>query len=194
MRWFNFQLIAWLWFGVLVTTGQAQERSVVKNPEMQKLANILAGNWRFKRKGEPTPEGKAGQTGEGLEVWRTEPGSMPLIEENHITMNGEDFYDYAAIWWDSKARRAQGIWCDSELNDQGCTGFDVNWEGEQVVLTGEYEQGGKRFAWREVFARTTPTSLTQTLYIGTPGGELKRVSTINATRLSVAESPQTNHQ
>jgi hypothetical protein len=185
---FAFPLIASLGLGACVTLAQEQQ-PVAQNQEMQKVANVLAGNWRFKMKSEPTPDGNAVQTGEGLEIWRTGPGGMPLIEENHIIMKGQDFYDYAAIWWDDKARQARGIWCDTGINDQGCTSFEVQSEGAQVVLIGEYEQKGNKFAWREVFARTSPTSLTQTLFIGEPGGLLKQVSTVNATIVNVAEAP-----
>src|SRR6185437_13918390 len=78
-----------------------------------------------------------------------------------------------------KMQDLQGIWCDTEMNDQGCTNFAVTWEGEQIVMTGEYESAGKKFAWRETFARNSEHSLTQTLYVGQPGRDLKLVSTIS---------------
>ena len=55
--------------------------------------------------------------------------------------------------------------------------FDVMVEGSNVVLTGEWEFQHKRQAWREVFSRSG-TAMTQTLYVGDPGQELKLVSTI----------------
>jgi ketosteroid isomerase-like protein len=107
---------------------------------------------------------------------------MPLVEENHIKTTGGESYDYAAVWWSGKAQKYQGIWC-ADINDEGCNGFEAKLEGNQVVMTGEWEQNGKRRAWREAFAPTSSTSVTQSLEIGEPGGELKRVSAINATKV-----------
>ena len=118
----------------------------------------------------------------GIEIWRTTSGGAPLVEENHMTIDGKESYDYAAIWWNGKAQNAQGIWCDAEINDQGCTGFAVTWKGEQIVMSGEYESGGKRFAWRETLERKSEDSLTQTLHIGQSAGELKLVSTTALTK------------
>ena len=121
-----------------------------------------------------------------VEVWRAAPGGMPLIEENHMKATDGESYDYAAVWWNGKTQKYQGIWC-ADINDEGCNGFAAKLEGNQVVMTGEWELNGKRRAWREAFAPTSSTSLTQTLEIGEPGGELKRVTAINAT--SVSEAP-----
>ena len=46
---------------------------------------------------------------------------MPLTEEfRTTTANGEKLSDYAAVWWDGKAKKIRGIWC-ANFNDQGCT-------------------------------------------------------------------------
>lgn len=151
--------------------------------EMQKLADIVSGTWSGTLRVEPTPRLPSGGTGEVAEVWRAAPGGMPLIEENHMKTSAGDSYDYAAVWWNGNAQKYQGIWC-ADINDEGCNGFEARLEGNQVVMTGEWEQNGKRRAWREVFAPTSSTSVTQTLEIGEPGEELKRISAIDATRIT----------
>lgn len=193
MKWFGLLLITWFGSGASATSARAQQTGN-QHEVMRNLSHVLEGTWRFAIESKPSPEGRVGQPGTGLEVWRAEPGGTPFIEENQMRIDGQDFYDYAAIWWDDKAHQARGMWCDSGINDQGCTTFDVQSEGPQVVLIGEYEQKGKRFMWREVFARTSSTSLTQTLFIGEPGGLLKQVSTVNATIVNVAEAPGTKSQ
>jgi len=100
------------------------------------------------------------------------------------TRSGES-YDSAAIWWDEKARKYSGIWC-ADINDEGCSGFDAKWDGNQLVLDGVWEQSGKRRAWHEVFVFATPTSCIQTLDVGEPGGELKRAGTLRATKVTEA--------
>jgi ketosteroid isomerase-like protein len=140
--------------------------------QMRGIADTLAGTWSI------TLTDKDGHPiGEGEEVWKAAPGATALIEENRSKVKGESTDDYASIWWDSKAQKVHGIWCDGSINDEGCSGFDVTLEGADVVLTGEWESQRKRQAWREVFS-SAGASMTQTLYVGEPGKELKLASTI----------------
>jgi len=107
---------------------------------------------------------------------------MPLTEEfRATTASGEKLTDYAAVWWDGKTKNVRGIWC-ADFNDQGCTPFEVTSRDSDIEMTGEYESKGKSAAWREVFHLTSATTFTQTLYVGAPGEELKKVSTIVAER------------
>jgi hypothetical protein len=63
----------------------------------------------------------------------------------------------------------------------------AKWEGDQFVLGDQSERNGKKFAFREVVSDITPTSFTQTLYQGEAGGELKRLTTIRATKVTNAK-------
>jgi hypothetical protein len=49
-------------------------------------------------------------------------------------------------------------------------------------MRGEYYSKGKSTGWKEIFQVTSATTFTQTLYMGAPGEELKKVSTIVAER------------
>ncbi|MBI3478695.1 MAG: hypothetical protein HY010_23450 [Acidobacteria bacterium] len=139
--------------------------------QMRSIADLLKGAWAI------TWIDLNGRViGSGEEVWTVAPGGSALIEENRSKVNGELAEDYAAMWWDNKAQKVHGIWCDPTINDEGCSGFDVTLEGKDVVLQGEWEYQSKRQAWREVFSGT-PAAMTQTLYIGEPGKKLK-VATI----------------
>ncbi len=126
--------------------------------------------------------------GNGEEVWKMAPGGA-LIEENRSNVKGKLEEDYAALWWDGKAQRVRGIWCDALINDEGCSGFEVTVQGTDVVLTGEWEYQGKRRPWREVF-RTTTTALIQTLFIGESGHEWKLSETIRGTRIDQGSAPE----
>jgi hypothetical protein len=174
------------WFRVLLTAVlaiNAEGADSASSAKMDKLVHALSGVWRYgTRSPASSQHPKWHGHGRGIEIWRTTSGGAPLVEENHMTIDGKESYDYAGIWWNGKAQNAQGIWCDAEINDQGCTGFAVTWKGEQIVMSGEYESGGKRFAWRETLERKSEDSLTQTLHIGQSAGELKLVSTTALTK------------
>jgi hypothetical protein len=58
----------------------------------------------------------------------------------------------------------------------------VTSRGSEIELKGKYDRKEKSTAWKEIFHITSATTFTQTLYLGTPGGELKKVSTIVAER------------
>jgi hypothetical protein len=150
----------------------AQDRS---ETNFRRVVSALSGKWSIR---ETSDHGET--TGE--EVWQGGTGGMPLTEEfRATTASGEKLTDYAAVWRDGKAKKVRGIWC-ADFNDQGCTPFEVTSRGSDIEMAGEYEGKGKPTAWKEVFHVTSPTSFTQILYMGTLGGELKKVSTIVAER------------
>lgn len=174
MRLLFFHLILVVGMG---TPGVAATAENAEIPvQMRPITGVLAGAWSI------TWIDKDGHVvGHGEELWKMAPGDGALVEENRSQVNGKSADDYAAMWWDSKAQRVHGIWCDPTINDEGCSGFVVTLEGRDVVLRGEWEFQGKKQAWREVFSRTG-AGMTQTLYIGDPGKELKLASTIRGTK------------
>jgi hypothetical protein len=145
--------------------------------QMRRIVDSLAGTWSI------TWIDKDGQViGHGEDVWKVAPGGSAFIEENRSRVNGKPAEDYAAMWWASKAHKVHGIWCDATINDEGCSGFDVVLlSGKDVFLTGEWEYGGKRKVWKEVFSGTG-TAMTQTLHVGELGKDLQLASTIRATK------------
>jgi len=153
-----------------------------QDSSMQKLVDALSGRWSI------TQSNADGTTAQGEEVWRAGAGGMPLVEEYRVTNSkGKELADYAAIWWDSKAKKYQGIWC-ADFTDEGCTPFDVNWSGNKIEMRGQYFVHGKGFAWKEVFELTGHDTFTQTLDIGPVGGELKLHGTVHGIRLTEAQS------
>jgi hypothetical protein len=139
----------------------------------RKVVSALSGKWSIRVSSDH------GET-TGDELWQGGTEGMPLTEEfRATTATGDKSTDYAAVWWDGRAKKVRGIWC-ADFNDQGCTPFEVTWHGSDIEMTGEYESKGKRTAWKEIFHVTSATTFTQTLYMGTPGKELKKVSTIVA--------------
>ena len=155
-----------------VLSGAAQDQA---ETNFRRIVSALSGKWSIR---ETSDHGET--TGE--EIWQGGTGGMPLTEEfRAITASGDKLNDYAALWWDGKAKKVRGIWC-ADFNDQGCTPFEVTSLGSNIEMKGEYDSKGKSTAWRELFHITSATTFTQTLYMGTPGEELKKVSTIVAER------------
>jgi hypothetical protein len=141
----------------------------------RKVVSALSGRWSIHETSEH------GET-KGEEVWQGGTDGMPLTEEFRIiTASVKKLSDYAVIWWDGKANKVCGIWC-ADFNDQGCTPFEVTSRGSEIEMTGEYYSKGKSTMWKEVFHITSATTFNQTLYMGAPGEELKKVSTIVAER------------
>jgi imidazolonepropionase-like amidohydrolase/ketosteroid isomerase-like protein len=159
---------------------------IAPNVEMQQLSRILAGRWSGKLAREPGSR----ENGRADEAWYLTPGGLTLVEENRLSTAQEDSFDYAAVWWNRKEQKYQGIWC-ADINVEGCNGFDAQIGSDRVTMTGEWEQAGHRRAWREVFSHPDEKSLLQTLEVGEPRGELKLVSSITATKVteSAAGSP-----
>jgi len=156
--------------GAAVWPCAAQDQS---ETNFRTVVSVLSGKWSIR---ETSDHGET--TGE--EVWQGGTGGMPLTEDfRATTASGEKLSDYAAVWWDGKMKKVRGIWC-ADFNDQGCTPFEVASRGSDIEMTGEYESKGKSTAWKEIFRVTSPATFTQTLYMGTAGGELKKVSTIVA--------------
>jgi hypothetical protein len=178
--------------------------SAFPTSEMQKLAAVFSGRWMINDKSEPSPQYPNGLTRSGEEVWHTLAGGIPLVEEYHSRSNdGKDEYDTAAFWWDASGRKYVGLFC-ADFVDQGCAGFDIVLQTtdrqvtggyrpstpvekfDQIVMSGEYLQAGKKYAWKETFVFSTPTTFTQTLFVGEAGRELKRAAVISATRIGDA--------
>lgn len=140
----------------------------------REIISALSGRWSIHETSDHLD-----RTGE--EVWQGGTDGTPLTDEFHSTKpNKEKWTEYAAVWWDSKAKEVRGIWC-ADFNDQGCTPFKMT-RGRDIEMTGEYENVGISIAWKKVFHVTSATTLTQTFYMGRPGGGLKQVSIIVAKR------------
>jgi Amidohydrolase family len=170
------------------TTAMASDQSagskppdIASNIEMQQLSRILAGRWSGKLAMEPGSR----ESGRADEAWYLTPGGLTLVEENRLSTAQEDSFDYAAVWWNRKEQKYQGIWC-ADINDEGCNGFDAQIDSDRVTMTGEWEQAGHRRAWREVFSHPDKKSLLQTLEVGEPRGELKLISSITASKVTAS--------
>jgi len=157
-------------------------------PEMESLEKALAGKWTVKMKFEPSEKMPKGAEGIGEEVWRAGPGGFTFMEEADDRMPSGEVFLTGFMWWDGATKKFQGMLCTSQ-NPRGCdpqgslNDVHLTWDGKQFVVDIESERNGKRTVWHEVFFEITPTSFMQTGEVGEAGGPLKRVVTIQATKV-----------
>lgn len=153
------------------------------------LVQTLEGSWQtLLYDGDPGQgAGPQEAVGHGEQTWRTGPGGLTLIEEEHIASRGHDQYVLALHWWDRSTNSLKGMLC----NDSGPGACSVDsyyrsklhWDGKRLTVDLVFPQGNKLMVWHEEFGDFTGTSFTQTGDMGEVGGPLKRVVTIRAKRI-----------
>lgn len=153
--------------------------------EMQKLISTFTGTWLLSETYEPSEGMPSGGVGQGQQIWRTGPGEFSLIEEYHSKSSRGEISGLSVTWWDEKAQGYRALWCVN-TNPGGCIVMAnlAKWEGNQFIVGDQFERNGKKFTFKEVVSDITPSSFTQTLYQGESGGELSRLMTIRAARVS----------
>lgn len=158
------------------------EKLKMPGPELQ---NFMLGTWRTEAEYQPTSEMPKGATAFGTEIWRPGPGGMSVIEESGEKNAKGDMAGLAVAWWDAKAQGQRFVWCDNG-NPDGCwvSKEVAKWDRGSLIWTEEQEHSGKKRVYSEVFRDITPSSFTQVLQEGEPGGALKSTVTIRATKLS----------
>ena len=158
------------------------EKLRIPGPELQ---NLMLGTWRTEAQYQPTSDMPNGETAFGTEMWRPGPGGMSVIEESSEKNTKENMAGLAIAWWDAKAQGQRFVWCDNG-NPDGCyvSKEVAKWDRGSLIWTEEQEHSGKKRVYSEIFSDITPSSFTQVLQEGEPGGALKTTVTIHATKLS----------
>jgi hypothetical protein len=163
--------------------------------EMTSVEKALSGRWLITMKFEPTAQMPKGAEGRGEEVWRAGPGGFTFMEEADDHMPSGEVFLTGFMWWDDTNKKFGGMLCTS-ANPRGCDpesalhNVHLSWDGSRLVVDIESEHEGKKSLWHEVFFDITPTSFTQTGEAGEPGGPLKRVVTIYATKIADEAQPR----
>ncbi len=159
-------------------------------PDFASLVTALKGRWETLVYHEEIQGGVAPHEApdHGEQVWRTGPGGLTLMEEEHIASRGADLYVLALHWWDRSTNTLKGMLCNNA--GSGACSVDsfyrskLNWDGKRLTVDLVFPQGAKLMLWHEEFGDFTGTSFTQTGDMGEVGGPLKRVMTIRARKVS----------
>lgn len=177
----------------VTSVGQAKQspsrdKAQLPVPEMQSLARAFVGRWSTTYKFEPGGMAADGGTGKGEEVWRTGPGGYTLMEEEHVQGPFGEVFLFALHWWDKSTNSLRGMLCNNSgpaaCNVDSYYNSSLKWDGKQLVIDMQFPQGGKKMLWHEVWSGFTANSFTQTGDTGEVGGPLKRVVTIQGSKIA----------
>jgi len=158
------------------------------SPDFDSLVKALKGRWAtLVYQGEADDRNSQASPDHGEQVWRTGPGGLTLIEEEHVASRSGDQYVLALHWWDRSTNSLKGMLCNN--SGPGACNVDsfyrskLNWDGKRLTIDLVFPQGSKMMLWHEEFGDFTGNSFTQTGDIGDVGGPLKRVVTIRAKKV-----------
>ncbi len=177
--------------------GQSLTKAAEPSVELQSLTKALSGEWSLSVKFEADASMPNGVVNTGEETWRAGPGGYTVLEEEHLRMPQGDSFLLRIIWWNKTTKTFQGMECQNLLpytcDVKGAQNdITMSWDGKQYVIDEiETSKSGQRSLWHEVWSDITPTSFTQTGEYGPPGGERKRLFTIQATKVGVASNAKT---
>lgn len=156
------------------------------------LAKALKGRWQtLVYRGDPQGSVVSQEAPDhGEQVWRSGPGGLTLIEEEHVASRDGDQYVLAIHWWDRSTNTLKGMLCNN--SGSGACNVDsfyrsrLNWDGKRLTIDFVFPQASKLMLWHEELGDFTGVSFTQTGDMGEVGGPLRRVVTIRARRVGEA--------
>ena len=167
---------------------QSAHKEAELGPELQSLEKALKGDWSTTYEFAPSGIFPKGGTGTGEEDWRISSSGYVLMEEEHIRAPSGEMFLLALHWWDKTSNSLRGMLC----NNSGPAACDfntysnssLNWGGRQLTIDLQFPQNGKKMTWHEVWSGITTTSFTQTGDVGEVDGPLKRVVTIQGSKIA----------
>lgn len=154
---------------------------------LRDLSKALAGTWLLNVKFEPMGGMPKGITGTGKESWHAGPGGYTLVEEEQIPTPGGRGFLLGIFWWDSKAKKFQGMECNNQAPTTcdlkgALTDITVTWDGHTLAIHEVETHDGKKTVWHESWSNITSTSFTQTGDVTQPDGSTARFMTIQGTK------------
>ena len=169
---------------------QSLTSAPIPSPEIMALTKALEGKWALSVTFEPDSSSRNDSIRRGEESWRPGPGGFTLLEEEHLPTPDAELFLLGIIWWNGTTKSFQGMECQNLLphtcDVKGAQNdITMSWNGKEFVIDEvETSKAGKKSIWHEVWSDITPDSFTQTGEYGTPGGPLKPLFTIHATKIS----------
>ena len=159
----------------------AQTDSSKPAPEMERLIKMWAGHWTTVEQFEPSSEMPQGKQDKGAETMRPGPGGLSLIGdyESHGA-----FFGHMVVTWIPKEKVYKSYWHD--LTQPGVSISTGRWQGDKLVFASVDESSGTKLEVRDTYSDITPTSFTDTLEAGPPGGPMKKILTIKYTKQNTA--------
>lgn len=135
--------------------------------EMERLA-FLAGTWIATDTYERTQFTPNGGTGSGEYKTVLGPGGFSLLTDYHYRSPQGESSGHQVITW-SPGRSAY-VGCVVTSTSTGLVFLSGNWEGENLVLSGEFKAHGLKVSFKLVYSEIAHRSMTVRQYNSIEGG------------------------
>ena len=152
------------------------------SPEMTRLANAMAGDWRTSEameRGDLFPNGGSRQ---GTSHVQLGTGGTTLVSEGHSDGSAGSLDYLIVIWWDGKDKLYRFFTCFKTRRSSCEVRGTAHWEGDAFVNDFEEVVKGKVTKFRDVFSQFTPTSRTLVMSAASEDGTMKPVVTTKSVR------------
>jgi hypothetical protein len=155
---------------------------VSASPEMNRLANALAGDWNTTETMERSELFPSGGSRRGVTHVKLDAGGTTLVYEVHSDGSAGRLDGLLLIWWDKGRQLYRFFTCFNNYNHPCQLRGTAHWEGDTFVNDYEGRENGKRLKLRDCFIHITPTSNTLVMAIVANDGSLKPLITTTSTR------------
>jgi hypothetical protein len=151
-------------------------------PEMKRVSDALSGSWETKEKFEPNDLLRAGASGSGVFTIRKGPGGNSLIIDYKSQSDAGPYSSTRIIYWDSRAGRYRGFYCDS-LQPIGCgEAGDGKWDGNDLMFVSSTDGPKGPIQLTQRFSRISASRFTFSLDMVNQG-RAERSLTIEARKI-----------
>ena len=151
------------------------------NPQMEKLAKVLTGDWNTVETMGPGLFFPHGGSRHGAVHAHLAAGGNTLIYEVHSDGDAGKLDGFLAIWWDKSAKVYHFFACFNNPEHPCSARGDAHWQGDRLVNDYFEIEHGKKTRWQDSFS-FTPATHTLVAAEDVGHGKMKPVITTRATR------------
>jgi hypothetical protein len=150
------------------------------NPEMERLAQALVGDWSTVETMERSPEFPNGGSRRGSVQVHLAAGGTTLVYEVHSDGSAGKLDGFLLIWWEQSSKLYDVFACFNSPRRPCRMRGTARWEND--VFVNDYEASdAPKTRWRDSF-HFTPTSHTLLAAMDAGDGTMKTLITTRATR------------
>ncbi len=151
-------------------------------PEVQRLAQALAGDWNNVETMEPSERFPHGAERRGVSHCELDTGGVTLVCHGSSDGSAGKLDHLIVIWWDKDAKNYGFFICFKDWGS-GCEiRGTAHWEGNALVNDYTEDVKGKPAKMRDIFTDIRPGSHTLIAAIETADGKMRTLITTRSTR------------
>lgn len=152
-------------------------------PEMKRLQDAFAGDWKTAETMERTSFFPNGGARAGIAHFRLGPGGYSLVGEGRSDGSAGKLEFMIIVWWDPAQHLYPYFVCFNYDRKPCRIRGTAHWEGNDFVNEYESAEGGKNAKWRDTFTAFKPDSFTLVAARQMEDGSMKTIITTTNTRL-----------